>query len=60
MSDLELSTGTLFETWYRMNFKNSVIPKEVARIYWDCYSDSEIKVIDYSDGSAKIEIGESF
>jgi hypothetical protein len=48
-----------FEMWYNINFKNSRIPKELARIYWECYGD-EVQVIDYSDESIKIKLGEDF
>ena len=49
-----------FEMWYNMNFKNSKIPKELARVYWECYDEAEVQVIDYSDGSIKIKLGEDF
>lgn len=54
----KFDTDFFFEMWYNMNFKGSPMPKPVARLLWDCYDESEIKVIDYSDGSIKIELEE--
>ena len=53
-------TNFFFEIWYNMNFKNSNVTKEIARIYWNCYDETEVQVIDYSDGSIKIKLGEDF
>ena len=49
-----------FEIWYNMNFKNSNVTKELAKIYWNYHDEAEVQVIDYSDGSIKIKIGEDF
>jgi len=54
----KFDTEFFFEMWYNLNFKDSVIPKNVARIYWDYYDDSEVQIIDYSDGSVKVELKE--
>lgn len=56
----KFDTNFFFEIWYNMNFKNSNVTKEIARIYWNCYDETEVQVIDYSDGSIKIKLGEDF
>ena len=36
------------------------VTKELAKIYWNYHDEAEVQVIDYSDGSIKIKIGEDF
>ena len=45
----KFDTNFFFEIWYNMNFKNSNVTKELAKIYWNYHDEAEVQVIDYSD-----------